>query len=153
MLYTASFYEPAHWVGVRYRVSRGHPRGRQADWSTQPFLYPSRELLREYQGGGIDFPVLDVRYREELERAYDAKAEFRTWLQGLPLGRRRYAAVFRAGGEALSPEAGGGVAAGMGAGPGAGADAVAFTTRSVRAVSLVRPLPHRVEVLRARPGR
>ena len=85
MLYTASFYEPAHWVGVRYRVSRGHPRGRQADWSTQPFLYPSRELLREYQGGGIDFPVLDVRYREELERTYDAKAEFRAWLQGLPL--------------------------------------------------------------------
>ena len=85
MLYTASFYEPAHWLGVRYRVSRGHPRGRPADWSTQPFLYPSRELLREYQGGGIDFPALDVRYREELETTYDAKAEFRTWLQGLPL--------------------------------------------------------------------
>ena len=85
MLYTASFYEPAHWVGVRYRVSRGHPRGRRADWSAQPLLYPSRELLREYQGGGIDFPALDVRYREELERTCDTTAEFRAWLQGLPL--------------------------------------------------------------------
>ena len=66
-------------------MSRGHPRGRRADWSAQPFLYPSRELLREYQGGGIDFPALDVGYREELERTYDAKAEFREWLQRLPL--------------------------------------------------------------------
>ena len=67
MLYTASFYEPRHGVGVRCRISRAHPRGRRTDWEMQPALYPSRALLTEYRSGYIDFPVLDARYREELD--------------------------------------------------------------------------------------
>ena len=67
MLYTASFYEPRHGVGVRYRISRAHPRGRRTDWEMQPAPYPSRALLTEYRSGDIGFPVPDARYREELD--------------------------------------------------------------------------------------
>lgn len=84
MLYTASFYEPRHWVGVRYRISRAHPRGRKADWEVQPALYPSRALLTEYRRGGLDFAALDVRYREELEATLERDGAFRAFLEGLP---------------------------------------------------------------------
>ncbi len=85
-LYTASFYKPDHWVGDRYRVSRAHPRGKRVDWETQPYLYPSRPLLREYREGGVDFQALTVLYRQELEAAYDAEIGFREWLAGLAGG-------------------------------------------------------------------
>ena len=84
MLYTASFYEPRHWVGVRYRISRAHPRGRRTDWEVQPALYPSRALLTEYRRGDLDFAGLDVRYREELDVTYDADPAFRAFLATLP---------------------------------------------------------------------
>ena len=83
MLYTASFYEPRHWVGVRYRISRAHPRGRRTDWEVLPALYPSRGLLTEYRGGDLDFAALDVRYREELDATHERDQSFRTFLEGL----------------------------------------------------------------------
>ena len=84
MLYTASFYEPRHWVGVRFRISRAHPRGRRTDWEVQPALYPSRALLTEYRSGGLDFAALDARYREELEATFERDDAFRAFLEGLP---------------------------------------------------------------------
>ncbi len=86
MLYTASFYEPRHWMGVRYRISRAHPRGRKTDWEVQPALYPSRALLTEYRRGDIDFAALDVRYREELNQAHQSDGAFRGFLEQLPDG-------------------------------------------------------------------
>lgn len=83
MLYTASFYQPRHWVGVRYRISRAHPRGRRTEWEVLPALYPSRGLLTEYRGGGIDFAMLDLRYREELDGTWERDLEFREFLGGL----------------------------------------------------------------------
>ena len=83
MLYTASFYEPRHWVGVRYRISRAHPRGRRTDWEVQPALYPSRALLTEYRSGHIDFPTLDARYREELDATHQRDGAFRGFLEEL----------------------------------------------------------------------
>ena len=84
MLYTASFYEPGHWVGVRYRISRAHPRGRKTEWEVQPFLYPSRSLLTGYRQGSLSFAELDVRYREELEETCERNAGFRAFLEQLP---------------------------------------------------------------------
>ena len=84
MLYTASFYQPRHWVGVRYRISRAHPRGRRTEWEVLPSLYPSRGLLTEYRSGDLDFAGLDVRYREELDGAWERDPEFRAFLEGLP---------------------------------------------------------------------
>lgn len=83
MLYTASFYEPRHWVGVRYRISRAHPRGRRTEWEVQPALYPSRALLTGYRRGDFDFPTLDNRYREELEATYQRDEAFRNFLADL----------------------------------------------------------------------
>lgn len=83
MLYTASFYERGHWVGARYRISRGHPRGRRAEWELQPALYPSRGLLSAYRRGEIGFGELDARYREELEATRQGDAAFRAFLEGL----------------------------------------------------------------------
>jgi uncharacterized protein YeaO (DUF488 family) len=83
MLYTASFYEPAHWIGARYRISRGHPRGKVTDWELQPHLYPSRSLLTEYRDGAIDFRELDLRYRAEVEGTYGSEGGFRAWVEGL----------------------------------------------------------------------
>ena len=83
MLYTASFYEPRHWVGIRYRISRAHPRGRRTEWEVQPALYPSRALLTEYRNGDIDFPALDVRYREELNATLERDGVFREFLGSL----------------------------------------------------------------------
>ena len=84
MLYTASFYEPPHWVGVRYRISRAHPRGRRTDWEVQPALYPSRPLLTEYRQGGLDFAGLDARYRDELNATFETEQHFRAFLESLP---------------------------------------------------------------------
>ena len=84
MLYTASFYEPRHWVGVRYRISRAHPRGRRTDWEVQPALYPSRALLTEYRRGDLSFPTLDARYREELDDTFERDDAFRAFLDELP---------------------------------------------------------------------
>ena len=84
MLYTASFYEPRHWVGVRYRISRAHPRGRKTEWQVQPALYPSRSLLTDYRQGNLTFPELDARYRQELEATFERDAEFRSFLEQLP---------------------------------------------------------------------
>ena len=84
MLYTASFYEPRHWVGVRYRISRAHPRGRRTDWEVQPALYPSRSLLTEYRRGDLDFATLDARYRDELDARQQQDEAFRGFLEQLP---------------------------------------------------------------------
>ena len=96
MLYTASFYQPRHWVGVRYRISRAHPRGRRTEWEVLPSLYPSRSLLTAYRGGAIDFASLDVRYREELDGAWERDPDFRAFLEGLPGLGDSHAAVLRA---------------------------------------------------------
>ena len=58
MLYTASFYAPDNWEGMRYRVSRSHPRGRLTQWDTLPFLYPARDLLVAYRTGELHIPTL-----------------------------------------------------------------------------------------------
>ena len=84
MLYTASFYEPGHWVGIRYRISRAHPRGRKTDWEVQPALYPSRALLTDYRQGNIRFAELDIRYRDELDEAQERSSEFRVFMEQLP---------------------------------------------------------------------
>ena len=83
MLYTASFYDPQDWQGQCYRVSRAHPRGRRAQWDTAPFLYPPRELLREYRSGGLDFNSLSLEYWRGLDESYDQVDKFREWVQGL----------------------------------------------------------------------
>ena len=84
MLYTASFYEPAHWTGTRYRISRSHPRGRKTDWQPQPALYPSRALLSAYRQGEIGFAELDAAYRSELDTTLQKDADFRAFLEQLP---------------------------------------------------------------------
>ena len=83
MLYTASFYDPDHWVGQPYRVSRAHPRGRPTQWETAPFLYPPRELLRAYQSGDLDFKALSTAYQQELDSLYQQSGEFWEWVAGL----------------------------------------------------------------------
>ncbi len=86
MLYTASFYELPNWRGVRYRISRAHPRGKRTDWEVQPFLYPPRELLADYRAGAISFLELDQRYRQQLDRSAEADPGFREWLGSLNVG-------------------------------------------------------------------
>ncbi len=83
MLYTASFYDPNHWVGQPYRVSRAHPRGRPTRWETAPFLYPPRELLQAYQSGAVDFKALAAAYQRALDALYQQSGEFREWVDGL----------------------------------------------------------------------
>lgn len=83
MLYTASFYDPAHWVGTRYRISRAHPRGRRTEWEVLPALYPSRPLLTDYRQGNISFPELDARYRDELDERTAFDSEFEAFLESL----------------------------------------------------------------------
>ena len=83
MLYTASFYLPENWKGTAYRISRAHPRGQTTKWETQPFLYPSRQLLDEYRHGAVDFDGLTLRYRKELETNYNWEADFQDWLSSL----------------------------------------------------------------------
>jgi len=83
MLYTASFYDPDHWVGQSYRVSRAHPRGMRTQWEAMPFLYPPRELLRAYQSGAVDFKALAAAYQRELDALHQQSGEFREWVDGL----------------------------------------------------------------------
>ena len=84
MLYTASFYAPEDWVGLRYRVSRGHPRGLRVQWETLPFLYPSRELLAAYRGGQVDFAGFSAEYRRSLDTQYGELAAFQEWVEAVP---------------------------------------------------------------------
>ena len=84
MLYTASFYDPQDWKGRRYRVSRGHPRGRRSQWETLPFVYPPRELLRAYREGTKDFAAFGAGYRCAMDLAYDQLEQFRAWVTELP---------------------------------------------------------------------
>lgn len=83
MLYTASFYNPEDWVGRAYRVSRQHPRGRRVQWESLPFLYPSRDLIRAYRNGEIDFSTFSAEYRQGLEERYEELAEFQEWVKAL----------------------------------------------------------------------
>ena len=84
MLYTASFYDPADWVGRAYRVSRAHPRGRRAEWGVLPFLYPPRDLLAAYRQGQLDFDALSRAYRQSLDASLARDGEFQAWLRDLP---------------------------------------------------------------------
>ena len=84
MIYTASFYNQEHWVGQPYRVSRAHPRGRRTQWETLPFFYPSRDLLRSYRDGQIDFAQLSASYLEELDLRLEESPEMREWLEVAP---------------------------------------------------------------------
>jgi uncharacterized protein YeaO (DUF488 family) len=84
MLYTASLYAPEDWVGRAYRVSRQHPRGRKVQWENLPFLYPSRELIQDYQGGEIDFATFAAEYRRGLEERYEKQADFQEWVKSVP---------------------------------------------------------------------
>ena len=71
MLYTDSFYAPGNWEGLRYRVSRSHPRGRRTQWETLPFLYPARDLLVAYRAGELDFAALSAEYRGSLDLRHE----------------------------------------------------------------------------------
>ena len=86
LLYTASFYDPQDWVGRAYRVSRAHPRGRKTQWETLPFLYPTRDLLRTYQAGDIDFTVFQRDYLAGLDAGFEVprKSELEEWLATVP---------------------------------------------------------------------
>ena len=66
-----------------YRISRAHPRGQTTRWETQPFLYPSRQLLIAYRDRDLDFAGLTDRYREELQTNYNWEADFQEWLGSL----------------------------------------------------------------------
>ena len=80
-LYTASFYQPKHWVGRPYRVSRLHPRGRKVQWETLPLLYPQRQLLRAYRAGEINFDALSQQYRDNLATLYTSSEYLKRWLE------------------------------------------------------------------------
>ncbi len=83
VLYTASFYDPDHWQGQPYRVSRAHPRGRRTQWLTAPFLYPPKDLLQAYRSGMLDFQGLSLEYLSAVNAAYEQSAEFQDWVSGL----------------------------------------------------------------------
>jgi uncharacterized protein YeaO (DUF488 family) len=85
MLYTASFYAEDDWEGERYRVSRGHPRGRRTQWCTLPSAYPALGLLRRYRSREIDFERLGLEYRIHLDSQYEESEEFRSWVDKLPI--------------------------------------------------------------------
>lgn len=84
MLYTASFYAPDNWEGLRYRVSRSHPRGRRTQWETLPFLYPARDLLVAYRAGELDFAALSAEYRRSLDLRHSESVDLQDWLAGVP---------------------------------------------------------------------
>ena len=84
MLYTASFYDPQHWVGQAFRVSRAHPRGRKTQWGTLPSLYPPLELLRAYRNGEIDFHSLSEEYRANLDQKLLVDLGLRRFAERLP---------------------------------------------------------------------
>ena len=68
---------------MAYRISRAHPRGQTTRWETQPFLYPSRQLLIAYRDRDLDFASLTDRYREELQTNYNWESDFQEWLGSL----------------------------------------------------------------------
>ena len=84
MLYTASFYAPDNWEGLRYRVSRSHPGGRRTQWETLPFLYPARDLLVAYRAGEVDFAALSAEYRSSLDLRHEESADLQEWLAVMP---------------------------------------------------------------------
>ncbi len=84
MLYTASFYAPGNWEGLRYRVSRSHPRGRRTQWETLPFLYPARDLLVAYRAGELDFAALSAEYRSSLALRHNESPDLHDWLARIP---------------------------------------------------------------------
>jgi uncharacterized protein YeaO (DUF488 family) len=88
MLYTASFYDPQDWVGRTYRISRQHPRGRKVQWENLPFLYPARDLIRDYRGGEIDFAAFAAAYRRGLDERYKELADFQEWMDSIGAHRR-----------------------------------------------------------------
>ena len=83
MLYTASYYNPEHWHGKSYRISRAHPRGRTTNWDVQPFFYPSRRILALYRDEKMNFTDFSEEYRVELQTNYDWEAGFQDWLGDL----------------------------------------------------------------------
>ena len=84
MLYTASFYDPQHWVGQAFRVSRAHPRGRKTQWDILPSLYPPLELLRAYRNSEIDFQTLSEEYWANLDQKVLVEYGLRRFLERLP---------------------------------------------------------------------
>ena len=84
MLYTASYYDPQDWVGLPYRVSRAHPRGRKTQWDSLSFLYPPLEVLRAYREGHLDFDALTSAYRRNLDEKLLVDYRLRKWLGQLP---------------------------------------------------------------------
>jgi len=84
MLYTASYYAQENWQGLRYRVSRSHPRGRKTDWDTLPFLYPARGILDAYRAGDLDFGGMSAEYRISLNHRHRESADMQDWLDKMP---------------------------------------------------------------------
>ena len=85
VVHTASFYATSDWRGVRFRVSRSHPRGRKTEWETLPFLYPARELLVAYRAGILDFEGLSLEYIAGLEEGKRESTQFQDWLGEAPV--------------------------------------------------------------------
>ena len=99
-VYTASFYDPQDWVGLVYRVSRAHPRGRKPQWETLPFLYPPRVLLLAYRAGDIGFPDFERDYVAGLEAAVGQAGELEEWLSTVPSMDRFTLLCFERAGQA-----------------------------------------------------
>ena len=99
-VYTASFYDPQDWVGLVYRVSRAHPRGRKTQWETLPFLYPPRVLLQAYRAGDIGFPDFERDYVAGIEAAVGQAGELEEWLSTVPSMDRFTLLCFERAGQA-----------------------------------------------------
>ncbi len=84
MLTTASFYEAQHHRGELFRISMGYPRGRQRKWTDLPFLYPTREIVQAYRGGGI---TADEYHQGYLEILYHRWAQVKEWMDSLSQGQ------------------------------------------------------------------
>ena len=84
MLHTASFYQPQHWVGTLFRVSRLHPRGLKVQWETLPFFYPSADIIKAYRGGQMDFQSFGISYLAALEEWWAADAVVKRWIDEAP---------------------------------------------------------------------
>lgn len=78
---TASFYEPQHWRGELFRISRGYPRGQRKAWQDLPFLAPSPTLYRAYKRGELGAQEYARSYRRELA---ERREEVSRWLESLP---------------------------------------------------------------------
>ena len=84
VVHTASFYQPQHWVGAPFRVSRLHPRGLKAQWKTLPFFYPSAEVIKTYRSGQMDFQSLASSYLATLEERWATDAVVKRWIDEAP---------------------------------------------------------------------